>query len=952
MQTLQAYLHSHVNVEEFYKSELDNYIPGQNVICPFHDDLNPSLSINIDALGEYYCHSGECDGRGTSFIGFYVKKHQVPFQHAMKEIYSKYVRPTVPIETALEWHRTLMATPIVQKWLLQERGLTVETIQYYKLGFDGARLTIPVENEFGMVINVRRYDITRKSEAKMISYAEGYGRSALFPINALNGPEVIVTEGELDTLLGRQCGLNCICSTGGAGYWNEEFSNYLEDHSVIVLLDNDQPGWDGSQRIAASLTSKARTLKIARYETPGIDLTDYIIRHQGTIEGLRAIVDSGQIIVTTPQVVQKKLFKEIKLQDAAHSLMRGVPIQFKAHVAGKDVQPYIVPKRVKLTCMTKPERKCSVCSGPEPYVTVLNIDLHDERTLGLTNCTEGQLHSHIKEWAKCNGRCNVRIDVLESVNMEELKLVAPIEEVSDDCEFKYVMRTALAQTYNLDANATYVFRGYIYPDPDTQHAVFLIVDHEYAADQLDRFILTEDRKNELRRIFPSGNSLTSIHNFLDDFYEYCAIGITKIYKRRALHQAVDLVFHSALGFNFNNESIKRGWLDVLVMGDTRTGKGYVTERLSRYFGVGEVASGENCTFAGLIGGVQQLGARKSWAVTWGFIPRNDRRLVIIDEASAVAGDTLSRMSRVRSEGVAEVFKIVTERTMARTRTIWNANPADGRGIREFEHGVESVLTMAERKEDIARFDYVIVIASDEVDSEVINAGRGIEVESRPELQQACRDLILWIWSRKPSQIQFTDEATHIILEASVALGKKYHHSIPLIQAENAREKIAKVAVAVAGRVFSTDDTGECIRVTAACASYAVGFLQYLYDSDAMAYDVYSALQFERSSLLSERELENLFASYKQRSNQWIGDLLEVPKISVKGIEASLDIDWQLAKDVRNKLVSLRAIRAEHSWWTKREPFIKWLRKTRIRAIKNPDWWKEVKGEDILRSPVV
>lgn len=952
MQTLQAYLHSHVNVEEFYRAELDSYVPGQNVVCPFHDDLNPSLSINVDSLGEFYCHSGECDGRGTSFIGFYVKKHQVPYQIALKEIYARHVRPTVPVESVLEWHQTLMGTPIIQKWLLQERGLTVETAQFYKLGFDGVRLTIPVENEFGMIINVRRYDITKKSDAKMISFAEGYGRSALFPSNALSSQEVVITEGELDTLLGRQCGLNCICSTGGAGFWSEEFSSYLEDKDVIVLLDNDQAGWDGSQRISAGLISKARSLKIARYAISGIDLTDYIIQHSGTVEGLRAVVDSGQVVTTTPQKSFTKLFKEVKLQDAAHSGMRGTPIQFKAHVAGKDVQPYIVPKRVKITCLTKPDQKCAACAGPEPYVTILNIDLHDERALGLTNCSETQLHAHIKDWARCKSRCNIKIDVLESVNMEELKLVAPIEEVSDDCEFKYVMRTAMAQTYNLDANATYVFRGYIYPDPDTQHAVFLIVDYEYAADQLDRYTLTEERKHVLRGIFPGGASISGIHHFLDDFYEYCALGITKIYKRRALHQAVDLVFHSALGFNFNNESIRRGWLDVLIMGDTRTGKGYVTERMSRYYGVGEVASGENCTFAGLIGGVQQLGARKSWAVTWGFIPRNDRRMVIIDEASAVAGDTLSRMSRVRSEGIAEVFKIVTERTMARTRTIWNANPADGRGIREFEHGVESILTMAERKEDIARFDYAITIASDEVDSSIINACRAIEVESRPEMQQACRDLILWIWSRKPGQIKFSDEATKIILEASVSLGKKYHHSIPLVQAENAREKLAKISVAVAGRVFSTDASGECIFVTAACARYAVGFLQFIYDSDAMAYDVYSALQFERSSLLSERDLEILFATYKDRSNQWIGDLLEIPKLSVKGIEASLNIDWLIAKEVRNKLVALRAIRAEHSWWIKREPFIKWLRKMRIRAIKNPEWWKEVNGANILRSPVV
>lgn len=956
MNELHHYLEQYVDVKAFYAHELEGFVEGQNCLCPFHDDQSPSLSIDLDRKGMFYCHSASCHAKGTSFIGFYVKKHDVSYSVALQQIYEKYIRPIVPLHEVIEWHDALINSAIVQEWLLEKRGISHSTITRYKLGFDGSRVTIPIENEFGFLVNVRRYDISGKSDHKMLSYKKGYGKAALYPPPAMSMSTIVLVGGELDCLLGRQLGINCMCSTGGEGYWNEHFNDLLSGKDIIILYDNDDAGREGSQLVASYLKSKANSIKIAHYGIDGIDLTDYIIYHNGTADGLKGILREAEIVSEAPSVSQGKVFKRVKLQDAAQASMRGKPIEFKAHVAGKDIQPYIVPHKVKITCLTRPDKKCPACAGPEPYVHRMTVDLHDERVLGFLNCTEKQLMARLKEMAGNKSRCSVKVEVEESVNFEELRLIPPIE-IDDDgsLEFKYVMRTAYIQGYNIDANATYIFRGYMYPDPDTQHTVFLLVDYEHAADQLDNFSLTPQRVIELQQEFPGGQDVQRIHNYLGRTYKYLSHAVTKIYKRRALHQAIDLAFHSALGFNFNHEFIRRGWLDVLVMGDTRTGKGYITERLCSYYGVGEVASGENCTFAGLVGGVQQIGSRKSWAVSWGFLPRNNRRLVVIDEAGAVAGDTLSRMSRVRSEGIAEVFKIVTERTLARTRIIWNANPTNGRSIREFEHGVEAVATLAERKEDIARFDYAVIVASDEVDPAIINRLQEEKVPDRPLFQKACRDLLLWIWSRTVDQVVFENSAVQVILSAAIRLGKKYHHSIPLIQIENVREKIAKVAVAVAGRVFSTDATGSTIVVTEACAEYAVGFFDYVYTTEACAYDVYSALQSERNTLTSEDDLERLFATYKDRGNNFIASLLENSKITVKLIEASLNLDHILAKDVRNKLVELRAIKQEHTYWVKREPFIKWLRGMRTKIIKDPKWYHkplEVENGDLPGGTVV
>lgn len=941
MNALQQYLHQHVDVNRFYREELDDYYPGQNAICPFHDDANGSLSIDTEGVGQYYCHSAACGARGTSFVGFYVQKYGVPYELALQEIYAKYIRPIIPVQDVLDNHKRLLEIPIIHAWLLEHRGITLDTIKYFKLGHDGQRITIPIENQFEMIVNQRRYDITKKSDAKMVSHAQGYGGACLFPSFNLAKDTVVLVEGEWDAMLGNQYSVPCICSTGGAGYWTEEFSQLLSGKNVIVLLDNDDAGRKGTEIAVSSLSNYASTVRIAEYPYEGCDLTDFLVKYKESPDALKTLVAKAKIAHINPNAGQDVLYTRIKLQDATNPRYRGKPIEFKACVIGKDTQPYYVPKRYRATCLTRPERRCPSCSGVEAFVSEHKVSLGDESILSMVATSENGLQKRMKMHARCKKSCEVEMEVLETVCCEEVKLVAPLDEIAVDEDFKYVVRIGYVIGQEVSANATYIFRGYPYPDPDTQHVVFLLYEAEPAADQLDHYQLTDSDIELLRRQFPGSVTLNEIHEFLDDLYSYLAVTQTKIYERRALHQAVDLVFHSALSFEFNGEDIRRGWLDVLVIGDTRTGKGYVTERLCRYYGAGEVASGENCTFSGLVGGVQQLGARKSWVVTWGFIPRNDRRLGVIDEAGSVASDTLSRMSRVRSEGIAEVFKIVTERTLARTRLIWNANPSDGRSIREFEHGVESVRTMTDKNEDIARFDYAMVVSSDEIDPTIINAERSYAGNLRPELQEACRKLIQWIWSRRPGDIKFDPDAVHVILANATRLGQAYHPSIPLIQIENIRVKLAKISCAIAGRIFSSDESGMKIIVTKECAEYAVGFLEHIYTRDTCAYDVYSGLKREQGTLKDEDALLQQFAVFKEAGKDWVNDLLDNPKLTVKGIEAVLNVDIFTAKEVRNTLMRCRAVKQEHSYWVKREPFIRFLRNLRIRYVKDPEWWKEV-----------
>lgn len=53
------------------------------VICPFHDDHDPSLGINIDK-GSFRCFA--CSASGGDILDFYRKLHKVDFITAAKAL--------------------------------------------------------------------------------------------------------------------------------------------------------------------------------------------------------------------------------------------------------------------------------------------------------------------------------------------------------------------------------------------------------------------------------------------------------------------------------------------------------------------------------------------------------------------------------------------------------------------------------------------------------------------------------------------------------------------------------------------------------------------------------------------------------------------------------------------------------------------------------------------------
>ncbi len=413
---------------------------------------------------------------------------------------------------------------------------------------------------------------------------------------------------------------------------------------------------------------------------------------------------------------------------------------------------------------------------------------------------------------------------------------------------------------------------------------------------------------------------------LGEIYDDLEFNVTHTYGRQDLLFALDLAYHSILRFRFNGIMLQKGWVEILVLGDARCGKTQTLRNLMRHYRAGEFCTGENASFAGLIGGMQQI-MGKTWSITWGLIPLQNRRLVGIDEVSGLAPEAIADMSGVRSEGIATITKIQREQTAARTRLIWMSNPRKPRPLRSYNAGVEAVTELIGRPEDVARFDFCVTVATNEVDVDVIN----METKSRRKVEhrytsQRCHDLVLWAWSRRPDDVIFTDEATTLCLTRAKEFGKRYHPSIPLVEAAEQRIKLAKLAAALAARLHNSPDDKKVL-VEPAHVQFICDYLDQVYSKESLSYDLYSRHKFSEETLKDPNAVVKKFA---ELHSDMAETLLDNQYFSLADLELFANIERVEARDLASFLIRQRCLkRIKGSLLIKTPAFIQFLKEKKL-----------------------
>ena len=902
------------------------------VTCPMSEDhkdsdRTPSLSLSPDS-GAFYCFG--CGFKGTSVVGYHADVicggGSRGFRKAIALLYRKHVRGTIPVSDVKQYIRNLKRRPKLRSKITTTRGWTTQTMQKLRLGWDHQRkrVCIPIFNREGLCIDLKFHDSLRRARringkrVPMLGMRsdEGGTTGDWFPLSSKHDPfagnPIWLVEGEPDAILGLQDGLNTLTVTGGTGGWAKVSSRrlrWLEGRDVIVCFDKDPSGKKRCKALLEELTNisirSAKAVSIPR----GNDISEFFIRHHGSAEQLK------QIASLTPYAIAPKnrVSKVVALAETSRADLVGQSVVTEVLVNGKSQSPISVPNEMRVSCNA--ENRCPMCpSAEEPFTT--HTVLRDDPDI-LEWAFARDYRGQIKKDMGIPNRCPVQVEIVSYQNMEPVSMIPALGIKESGNKDAFVNRRGYFLGHGLESNQSYSVNATPAVHPKTKESVLLIEKAKGSYDSINNFKLTDEELTKIQKVFCDPPKKT-----IKDIAEMLSRNHTRIWGRWDLHVGVDLVFHSPIQFSFANTVVPKGSMELIVIGDTRCGKGQVCEGIAAFYDLGVVVSGENSSFMGLVGGARTTD--RGFELSWGRIPTNHGRLVIIDEFSGYKD--MGKLSRIRSEGVAEIDKAgFHSSARANTRLIWIANPKAGAEIGEFKGGIEALQKLVGTNEDIARFDLAISVAKGEVDVATINKLNGTTLQSKYS-RGLLRTVCLWAWSRRPEHILFDRGATKFILRHAQSLAERYSGTIPLIQGENVRFKIAKLAAAIACRCFSTED-GEFVNVQRSHAEAAVSLIKYLYDKPVMGYKEWSDIERGTSTLVETDKLDDFFKKWKPEIRMGLIDgLLEVDKFSVREIMDWLNIDATIAKKFSGLFVRCHAVKQVHGMYVKKPAFIKYLQR--------------------------
>lgn len=633
---------------------------------------------------------------------------------------------------------------------------------------------------------------------------------------------------------------------------------------------------------------------------------------------------------------------EIHLSEASKGCYVNTKVKTAIHVAAIAKAPFELPVKGRILCSPSPDAAiCEPCpnnlSGASGKLE-FTFDAEERAVLDLVDVNDSNRKGTIKAKNGIPKDCHKhRIEVLQSSNVEEMQVIPMVDhahayeqtmEEDDDISkksAKHVVRRAFYLGHGIEANKKYMIEAQVFGHPKDQRICFLFDKADPAQNDIDQFHMTTELKEKLRIFQPRADQ--SVSDKLLEIHRDLTANVHQIGGRFDLSIGVDLCYHSVIGFKFAGQPIHKGWFELLVMGDTGTGKTTLIERLMRHYGLGELIAGEDSKRTGLVyASIQMQG---QWILRWGKIPQNDRRLLIIDEFAGIPGEEVGKMTQLRSSGKAVGGGVNADyETWARTRLIFITNPRNNRGqMAGFNYGIQAVEDLFDEAQDLRRVDLAVIAEKDEVETELIN--KRWDRSELPHVYTAdlCRSLVLWAWSREPHQVEWQAGAEDCLLRWADRLGDTYECDIPLAERADLRLKLARIAAAVAARLFSTDIDAKKVLITTSHVDFAATFMDRSYRKKSMAYFEY-ARKYKQDNHYSEAKKINIkktLTSFGEESDSIIATMLDVDLLSKPSFTDMVNLDNDDMKRLWKYLVGERLLRKTTKGYRKTPAFTRFLK---------------------------
>jgi hypothetical protein len=249
-------------------------------------DKNPSLSIDINDQGVplFHCHGG-CSQEDVF--------QTIRSRNLLPELME---RPD-PLANIKPIPRNVLE----QEWQYQDEDRqTVFVKQRYKVGEAGKTYRLYKVDADG-----RRH--SSLGDARIVPY----NLPALLDAKTA-GRNIFLVEGEKAADAITSIGMIATTAHTGAGSWPEAITEYFAGAQVIILPDNDTPGWQYAHKAAAAILPIAKSVKVVDLglQGQGDDAYEFIEAGAGR-EKLVCLVKAAQILTSVDQVTMPERLNPI-----------------------------------------------------------------------------------------------------------------------------------------------------------------------------------------------------------------------------------------------------------------------------------------------------------------------------------------------------------------------------------------------------------------------------------------------------------------------------------------------------------------------------------------------------------------------------------------------------------------------------------------------------------------
>lgn len=885
----------------------------QTVHCPFdhhtasgipYKETNPSAHVNTEK-SVFHCKA--CN-TGLSELQFIQAILGCNFIQA-----KKLQQAFASDETLAEWEESVPLTQETKQRAL-ELGISEEVIKELKIRtpfppFRQDILAIPVFM-FDHLIDIRNYDPGHQPKIRSRKDALA-GLIIPFDIWRETDPNKItlICAGEKDMAIARSNGFNAITLTGGERAL-PICPEYFKNHKIAICYDNDETGIEGAKKLGNELLKYTKEVKVVTNfhevcKEKGEDITDFFMKYNKTKQ------DLIQYIKQTP-VYEYTELEHTKLDVPTVTLHQASSPEYLHKLVKTNVQVVATMDQVFTTPISVIAEKTRL-SGKDDTLAVGDIrewqlnenNIGDLLHLIDNNFKEETINDNLKTkmFIPAKER-NIKITRLA----EETVYKACVTDLFEttDIDTHPMEYTCYSIGVKLESGKKYLVTHKIIPHPyKGQQLIMLIINAEQANDSVTNFRVTEEVKTQLD-IFKNIEAHT-IERKVNTISRKVK-GLLGYNCNDTLIQAIDLSYHTVLAFNFGSFKNVRGYLETLVVGESRVGKSSTAQTLQKTYGLGAFVSlaGNSATIAGLVGGANKTSS--GFQTRAGVIPQNHKGLIIFEELGKCSANILAELTDIRSSNevrIARVSGTMVLPAWVRMITLTNTKHINNqiKSINSYPNGISIITELVPTAEDIARYD-LMVILGDKGDTNI----NPLWQPEEPFSVEAYRTRIRWVWSRTPDQIIFSESVKKYIIEAANKLNEEYACHIKIFGTE-AWKKICRLAIAIAGYCVSTDDTYENIVVTESCVTAAVNFFKSIYDNPIFKLKEY--VQHEKQYSTTDEEATVLLQDIWNKTPSVVQQLEQYASVTKNMLSATTGLSTDELNKTLNRLTKGLFIRVSN-----------------------------------------